>query len=35
MPVRREFPPGAIETADVKEGRVEPHYIKILRSPRS
>jgi 1,2-phenylacetyl-CoA epoxidase catalytic subunit len=30
MPIRREFPPGAIETVDVKEGRVEPHYVKIL-----
>jgi 1,2-phenylacetyl-CoA epoxidase catalytic subunit len=30
MPIRREFPPGAIETADVKEGRVEPHFAKIL-----
>lgn len=30
MPIRREFPPRSLDAADVLEGRVEPHYKKIL-----
>lgn len=30
MPVRRQFAPGEISAADLRAGRVEPHYQKIL-----
>ena len=30
MPIRREFPPRSIDAASLNEGRVEPHYTKVL-----
>ena len=30
MPIRREFPPRSLDAAALNEGRVEPHYIKVL-----
>lgn len=30
MPVRREFPPRSLDAAALNEGRVEPHYTKVL-----
>jgi 1,2-phenylacetyl-CoA epoxidase catalytic subunit len=30
MPIRRQFAPRTIEAADVKLGRVEPQYVKVL-----
>jgi 1,2-phenylacetyl-CoA epoxidase catalytic subunit len=30
MPIRREFPPRSLDAAALNEGRVEPHYTKVL-----
>ena len=30
MPIRREYPPNAVEAADVKSGRVDAHYTRVL-----
>jgi 1,2-phenylacetyl-CoA epoxidase catalytic subunit len=30
MPIRREFPPRSFDAADLRAGRAEPHYAKIL-----
>ncbi len=30
MPVRREYPPNSIGAAEIKAGRVDPHYVKVL-----
>src|SRR5579863_7626837 len=30
MPIRREFAPRTIEADDLAQGRVEPHYLKVL-----
>src|SRR5216684_5892321 len=30
MPVRRQFAPRAVEAPDIKLGRVEPQYTKVL-----
>jgi 1,2-phenylacetyl-CoA epoxidase catalytic subunit len=30
MPIRREFPPRSLDAAAVNEGRVEPHFVKVL-----
>ncbi|HXW82879.1 MAG TPA: Phenylacetic acid catabolic protein [Candidatus Binataceae bacterium] len=30
MPIRREFPPRSLDAADLRAGRVEPNYIKVL-----
>lgn len=30
MPIRRQFPVAAVEPADIRLGRVEPQYVKVL-----
>jgi 1,2-phenylacetyl-CoA epoxidase catalytic subunit len=30
MPIRREFPPRSLDAAAINEGRVEPHFTKVL-----
>jgi len=30
MPIRREFPPRSLDAAALAEGRVDPHYTKVL-----
>src|SRR5260370_7019099 len=30
MPIRREFSPRSFDAAAIQEGRVDPHYIKVL-----
>src|SRR5260370_7213553 len=30
MPVRREFSPRSFDAAAIQEGRVDPHYVKVL-----
>ena len=30
MPIRREFPPRSLNAEALNEGRVDPHYTKVL-----
>lgn len=30
MPIRREFEPRSLDAASINEGRVEPHFVKVL-----